>query len=61
MFWVAVSTSDGHIVGNLGYVQSPGSYLAPDSQGLGDIANIGLSDVDVNRQSLNWHFGLPEI
>jgi hypothetical protein len=42
-------------------VQSPGSYLAPDSQGLGDIANIGLSDVDVNRQSLNWHFGLPEI
>jgi hypothetical protein len=25
------------------------------------LPNIGLSDINVNRPSLNWHFGSPEI
>jgi hypothetical protein len=50
-----------HKVGNLGYVQSPGSHLPLDRGTWEILPNIGLSNIDVDRPSLNWHFGLPEI
>jgi hypothetical protein len=50
----------GPIVRNLGYGHSPGSHLPPYIGTRKILPFIGLSDDDVNRSSLNWHFGPPE-